>query len=498
MLLFHAPLLAFQMGGAMRPLSAAPPVERAVVSASLSSFHAWLEANQLSTDKVVGKELPGFGLSLVAGERGVRTGDTLVSVPASLHFTPRSIEGTPLGEAVRGVIDDESALLALHLLQEGARGPEGSAHWPYLELLPSSEQMQARERTTQLILRGPHVARLRCYVMVESILSELTQQWSAIEQSALLKQPEAFPKETFTFEGYLWAHAIVLTRALPFGDSLSLIPFLDLANHESGAKNTCSIAMSKSDGPAAPVTEAWELTELGGEAAAVLTSGARLAAGEQVFIDYGEAGWRSSWEMLYTYGFVPGGDEDWLLTGGECRGDRIPSLLARLMAASLAGRPMFFEGISSSDSLAAQKKALLAALGVDESAADGTWVELKAVSRGGGEMAPFLRLAHLAEGEGIPLADALASWSASPQESWEALQQPLSPALEKRVAQVVLDKCEAAVELLPIAEELKKAAAPADGNETTTRIRERFAARVLLGERCALEACIGFWQRVLQ
>lgn len=127
MLLFHAPLLAFQMGGAMRPLSAAPPVERAVVSASLTSFHAWLEANKLSTDKVVGKELPGFGLSLVAGERGVRTGDTLVSVPASLHFTPRSIEGTPLGEAVRGVIDDESALLALHLLQEGARGPEGSA-----------------------------------------------------------------------------------------------------------------------------------------------------------------------------------------------------------------------------------------------------------------------------------------------------------------------------------------------------------------------------------
>lgn len=113
-------------------------------------------------------------------------------------------------------------------------------------------------------------------------------------------------------------------------------------------------------------------------------------------------------------------------------------------------------------------------------------------------MAPFLRLAHLAEGEGIPLADALASWSAPPQESWEALQQPLSPALEKRVAQVVLDKCEAAVELLPIAEELKKAAAPADGNETTTRIRERFAARVLLGERCALEACIGFWKRVLQ
>ena len=36
--------------------------------------------------------------------------------------------------------------------------------------------------------------------------------------------------------------------------------------------------------------------------------GSAHAAGEQVFIDYaGEGNWRSSWEMLYTYGFVPGG-----------------------------------------------------------------------------------------------------------------------------------------------------------------------------------------------
>ena len=38
-------------------------------------------------------------------------------------------------------------------------------------------------------------------------------------------------------EGYLWAHAIVLSRALPFGEELSLIPLLDLANHEAGAPN---------------------------------------------------------------------------------------------------------------------------------------------------------------------------------------------------------------------------------------------------------------------
>ena len=42
--------------------------------------------------------------------------------------------------------------------------------------------------------------------------------------------------------------------------------------------------------------------------------GSAHAAGEQVFIDYaGEGNWRSSWEMLYTYGFVPGAQpQEWL------------------------------------------------------------------------------------------------------------------------------------------------------------------------------------------
>ena len=60
--------------------------------------------------------------------------------------------------------------------------------------------------------------------------------------------PNVFPPEVFNLQGYLYAHAIVLTRALPFGEELSLIPFLDLANHQKGASNTCSIGVAKSDG----------------------------------------------------------------------------------------------------------------------------------------------------------------------------------------------------------------------------------------------------------
>ena len=66
--------------------------------------------------------------------------------------------------------------------------------------------------------------------------------------------------------------------------------------------------------------------------------GSAHAAGEQVFIDYaGEGNWRSSWEMLYTYGFVPGAQpQEWLEAGG---------------------RPILLEGVQRDDPLHEQKVA---------------------------------------------------------------------------------------------------------------------------------------------
>ena len=88
-------------------------------------------------------------------------------------------------------------------------------------------------------------------------------------------------------------------------------------------------------------------------------------------------GWRSSWEMLYTYGFVPGASTtEWIAAGG---------------------RPMFFDGVTDDDPLMPQKRALLVALGADENAYAGTWLDLKARKDSCVAMAPLLRLAKLAQ-----------------------------------------------------------------------------------------------------
>ena len=74
---------------------------------------------------------------------------------------------------------------------------------------------------------------------------------------------------------------------------------LDLANHAGGSANTCSIRVSAdadADADAAPQSEEWQPENMTGESAAVLTVGAGHGDGEQVFIDYGEAGWRGTLE----------------------------------------------------------------------------------------------------------------------------------------------------------------------------------------------------------
>jgi hypothetical protein len=249
------------------------------VAESVDALHDWLESRGMPSAKVSGKKLPGFGLSLVAPSSGVQPGDTLLSVPVSLHITPTSVRGSPLGKAVEEVLDDDSALLAVGLMEQVGLG-EKSAFAAYIDILPTADAMNvpllwsAEERSE--LLRGSHLNDA-----VDGALASLAEQWRQLEAGPFASQPELFPREVFRFEVYLWAHGIVLTRALPFGDDLSLIPFLDLANHQAGAQNTCSIGVSRADGDVAVVTEAWQLEQLGGEAAAVITAGAALAAGEQ-------------------------------------------------------------------------------------------------------------------------------------------------------------------------------------------------------------------------
>ena len=254
---------------------------------ALATFDKWLELNGLSSEFVKGERIPGFGLSMTC-PNGAKTGDKLLSVPASYHITPTGVRASPIGQAVADVIDDEdtSAQLALGLLAELAKGESGP-FWAYLSVLPDADDMAGLpllwdDAERQKLFRGSHMD-----AQVEQARAGLLNQWRVIDEHTRASgKLELFPPEVFNAPGYLWAHAIVLTRGLPFGGEEHLIPFLDLANHKKGSKHTCSIGV-KGDAGLAIVTDEEQLE--GKQAVAVLTAGSDLEPGEQTFIDYGEA-----------------------------------------------------------------------------------------------------------------------------------------------------------------------------------------------------------------
>ena len=527
---------------------------------TLTAFDEWLEERDLlATAKVSAARVEGFGVCLTAKE-ALLPGDAVLAVPRRLHITAKRAEGTELGEALETLkITDESVVLAMVLLEQMALGKD--SEWArYLELLPSADELALPllwpDAERAVLLEGSHL--LGC---VDALLADLRQQWAVIEAGLVQPNPDHFPALVYRFEGFAWATAIVLSRALPFADSLALIPFLDLANHNSGSINACSIRVSgdATDGGAAQ-SEEWELDDLSGESAAVLhplpcytrlpcythrtmqrtpnhathpyhaahphcaaplhlppppyqvlTMGSAHAAGEQVFIDYaGEGNWRSSWEMLYTYGFVPGLlPQEWLEAGG---------------------RPLLLDGVQRDDPLHEQKVAALVALGAEEGGAYEMWIDVKADPKEVPDaMAPLLRLAHLgresageaaaaeggeaaageaAAGEAATseLVDAawselvgaaspselvgkMAKWQAPPDEVWRAVQQRLSAANERAVASQLVGECEAALAMLPSSEKIAERLASSES-------RAALAGRVLAGERHALEGCRAHWQKV--
>jgi len=437
----------------------------------VAALEGWLQSRGVTTPLRAAR-LPGYGLSLVAGEAGVKAGDILLSIPVGLHISPSAVRSSPIGRALEGVVDDDSAFLSLGLLAEVAVG-EASALSPYVRILPQWDEMQlpllwpSSERSE--LLRGSYLGDA-----TEQTRGALEEQWANIATVAQ-SQPELFPPATFNEKNWLWAQAIVLTRALPFGNELSLIPGLDLCNHLAGSNNTCSIGMQNADGGIEEVKEAAQLEIAGAEAMAVLSAGRDHAPGEQVFIDYdGGVGWRLAWEMMYTYGFVPGERlEEWLANGG---------------------RPVHFDGVSPNDPLKMQKQALLQALGTGEDAWQSIWHDVRPIEKTCRSMAPLLRLAHLSpeDGDGV-VAQELKEWRAEPQKTWAMLQQPVSEANERKVAGQVLATCEEELAKLPPAEELVAASAPA-ASPGPPEIHAGLAARVLLGERMALEACIRVWK----
>ena len=180
--------------------------------------------------------------TLPMGYRGVQAledfeaGETAITIPFDLVITSHMGKQRPMGQAMSKILDKMSDYvfdnyLVLYLLEFAIEKPtEYTIHRPYLNLLPegldSMSSLPVTWNSTQ----------------AEELLSETSFVYT-VQQ----KQKEIFAGDyenfkyyipgfsQFTYEQYLWARLIVLSRAFEWDNDddpgLALVPFADMMNH---------------------------------------------------------------------------------------------------------------------------------------------------------------------------------------------------------------------------------------------------------------------------
>jgi hypothetical protein len=210
--------------------------------ASEESLVGWLRAGGAQCDAVEVASLAGYGKGLVA-TRAIEAGDLVLSVPPAMILSPsRYVQelsqggalGAQLSQALAPLLqtpDGQSSLLALALLRELGLG-DRSSFGAYLAALPPPAELDVpllwSPDTLEALLGGSHLTS-----RVERLRLDLEAEHASFEAELFAASPADFPPDAHGRERYLWAHAVVLSRAMPLGEEACLVPLLDCANHEA-------------------------------------------------------------------------------------------------------------------------------------------------------------------------------------------------------------------------------------------------------------------------
>lgn len=290
--------------------------------------------------------------------------------------------------------------------------------------------------------------------------------YQTLSESAFSTNPEVFPPEVFTEQGFLWAFGILRSRALPpvdQGDAIALVPGLDLANHSGLSSSTWTL----NNGGLGAVFGGGG----GGPSMLLRTEqkGNGLEQGAELFTNYGVA--KIDSQFALDFGFT---DE-------------------------FCSRPGYVLGpipIPESDPNCFDKIDVLEIAGLLEQPA----FTIRAFEDPPPELRVFMRLLNL-QGEDAFLLEAIFR-----QEAWGLISEPVSQTNEACVCKTMIDGCEDALTAYPTRVEEDRAvaeggggggggaaAAANDDDHHRHNSRRRLAARVRMGEKQALSEVMGYF-----
>ena len=275
-------------------------------------FLAWLTANgvDMSLLRLVPRGPSGLSWGAVAAT-ALTAGASCATIPLSIALTEDAVRASRVAKDARRLGLQASVSTLTYVLMLVQRADAGS-HWgPYLRAIPARHtDPLSWSRAELALLRGSNLlpaARLR--------RAELRAEYDAAVPRLCAAHPKRYRPSVLSWREFLWAHSSFISRAFPLQPDASgqlrltggittpdellgaaapeeaeaqgagakrqrcLLPLLDMLNHRY----------------AAPII--WQ----SGEGAVGFAAGADVAAGDEVFNNYGP---KSNEELLLSYGFI--------------------------------------------------------------------------------------------------------------------------------------------------------------------------------------------------
>lgn len=269
------------------------------LAAALERFNAWFLASNPPVSKIQAVPMPIYRIGTIT-TGPVQAEEVYLSVPTSIimdseeAFLYAGISPLLQTLSLKYKTRDDFHELLLHLLYETFVLGEKSKYWPYLAVLPkvheldipllwASEQDIVRQLTPSFI--APMAANYRAKTIKKfhflANLTEIVDFFRPLTKSS----PDGSVQEIFTLERYLWATAILDSRAIWWSGRRHLVPMLDFINCAEDSHNPSRVHGTKLDAQ---------------EAHAITLAPKTLPAETQLFENYGQAN-----HVYYLYhGFV--------------------------------------------------------------------------------------------------------------------------------------------------------------------------------------------------
>lgn len=250
--------------------SAAPTQE------SLGKFAAWLQANNVQSAANIGL-FEGFGLGGVA-RADVKEGEALVRVPSNALVSLRDVRTKVFPDFTEWSANHLEPLMVWLLLEAGN---DQSPFSPYFGILPDEFP------TMPLFWTAEELQELEGTGLVGAtagVKAALEASFEHVSTKLVQPNPNVFKAEDFTFERWMWAYCVCVSRSWTVVKEeqvdLVLAPLADMLNHDVAA----SPLQYSEDGTHVVISATREYTK-----------------GEQLFANYGK---KSNYDLLSMYGFV--------------------------------------------------------------------------------------------------------------------------------------------------------------------------------------------------